>query len=184
VIRRQLAPGRARWQKPAAVLRRLRVGRGQVIAEIGSGPGFWTLRLARAAGPRGRVFAVDPEPVMLDALRRRLERAGVRNVTQVLGRADDPGLPPGSCDLILAVNTYHHFADGPAFLRRLATLLRPRGRLVNIDFARRETPVGPPVDHRVAREDFLAAARRAGLRLVAEHRFLPHQYFLVLRPRR
>jgi hypothetical protein len=56
--------------------------------------------------------------------------------------------------------------------------------VANIDFARRDTPVGPPVDHRVAREDFLRDAHRAGLALAAEHRFLPYQYFLVLRPGR
>jgi ubiquinone/menaquinone biosynthesis C-methylase UbiE len=108
----------------------------------------------------------------------------VVNVTPVLGGADDPLLPAATCALALIVNTYHHFPDGPRFLRRVARLLRPRGRIVTIDFDKRETPVGPPVEHRVAREDFLRDARKAGLRLVAEHRFLPHQYFLVLEPPR
>jgi len=182
VIRRQLAPRRPGWQKPERVLRALGLRRGQVVADVGAGPGFWTLRLARAVGPAGRVYAVDPEPVMLDALRARLGRTGVGNVTPVLGRGDDPHLPPASCDVALIVNAYHHFADGPAFLRRLARALRRGGRLANIDFDKRETPVGPPVGHRVAREAFLRDARRAGLRLVAEHRFLPYQYFVVLRP--
>jgi SAM-dependent methyltransferase len=79
------------------------------------------------------------------------------------------------------VNTYHHFPGGPRYLRRLARLLRPGGRLVNVDFHRRETPVGPPVERRIAREVFLREARRAGLRLVRELTFLPYQYGLVLR---
>lgn len=184
MIRRQLAPGRPRWQKPARVIRAIGVRRGQVVADVGAGPGFFALRLARAVGPAGHVYAVDPEAVLLDVLRDRLARSGARNVTPVLSRGDDPMLPPGSCDVALIVNTYHHFTNGAAFLRRLRRALAPGGRLVNIDFARRETPVGPPVHHRVAREAFLRAAHRAGLTLVAEHRFLPHQYFLVLRPRR
>jgi hypothetical protein len=65
----------------------------------------------------------------------------------------------------------------------LATRLRPGGRIANLDFHRREMPVGPPLEHKVAREDFLAAAEAAGLELVEEEAFLPHQYFLVLRPR-
>jgi ubiquinone/menaquinone biosynthesis C-methylase UbiE len=130
------------------------------------------------------VYAVDPEPAILDVLRDRLTAARVANVTPVLGRGDDPLLPPASCDVALMVNVLHHVDDRPGFLRRLARVLRRGGRLVNIDFARRETPVGPPLEHRVAREAFLRDARRAGLALVAEHRFLPHQYFVVLRRQR
>lgn len=85
---------------------------------------------------------------------------------------------------MLIVDTYHHFDEGPVFLRRAARALKAGGRLVNIDFAKQETPVGPPVEQRVAREDFLRDARRAGLELAAEHRFLTYQYFLVFRPRR
>jgi len=129
------------------------------------------------------VYAVDVEPRMLEALAGRLGRTRLRNVTPVLGRDDDPFLPEGSCDLILVVNTYHHFPDGPAYLSRLARALRPRGRIANVDFHRRATPVGPPVRHRVAREDVLADARRAGLALTAELDFLPYQYFLILRAR-
>lgn len=182
VIRRQLHPARPSWQKPGAVLRAIGIRCGQVVADVGAGPGFFTLRLARAVGPAGRVYAVEPEPVLLDKLRTRLRAARVRNVTPVLGLGEDPLLPPGRCDVALMVNVYHHFADGPGFLRKLARALAPGGRLVNIDFAKRETPVGPPVGHRVAREKFLRDARRAGLVLVAERRFLPYQYFLVLRP--
>lgn len=182
-LARQENPERAAWQRPAAVIRALGLRAGQVVADIGAGPGYFALRLARAVGPSGHVYAVEPEPVILDVLRDRIGAARARNVTPVLGRADDPLLPAGRCDVALIVDAYHHFPDGPAFLRRVARALRPNGRLVNIDFAKRETPVGPPVDHRVAREDFLRDARRAGLALVGEHDFLPHQYFLVLRPR-
>jgi ubiquinone/menaquinone biosynthesis C-methylase UbiE len=181
MVRRVLDPKRAAWQKPGAVVRALGLRRGQVVAEIGAGPGFFTPRLARAVGRTGHVYAVDPEPQILEMLRGRLARAGVRNVTPVLGRADDPLLPAGSCHLALIVNAYHHFADGPAILRKIVLALRRGGRLVNIDWSEGKSDVGPPPHRRVPRGTFLAAARRAGLRLVAEHRFLPYQDFLVLR---
>jgi ubiquinone/menaquinone biosynthesis C-methylase UbiE len=184
MIQRQEAPDRARWQKPNPIIRTLKLRRGEIVADVGAGPGYFTRRLARAVGSSGHVYAVDPEPAVLEVLRERLTSARVHNVTPVLGRGDDPSLPARRCDLVLLVDTYHHFDDGPAFLRRAARALRPGGRLVNIDFAKCETLVGPPVEHRVAREDFLRDARRAGLALIAEHRFLPYQYFLVLRPRR
>jgi len=180
MLKRQLDPARAAWQKPDRLVAALGLHRGQVVAELGSGPGYFTLRLARAVGPSGRVYAVDPEPAMLQALRERLERSGLRNVTPILGMGDDPLLPPGSCDLALIVNAYHHFADGRALLRRLTRALRPRGRVVNVDWALRETPVGPPLERRVAPETFIRAARGAGLRLIRARDLLPHQYFLVL----
>lgn len=179
-LRRQLAPSRAAWQRPDRVVRTLGLVRGDVIAEVGAGPGYFTARLARAVGPGGRVYALDPEPRSLDVLRHRLD--GVHNVTPVLSRDDDPMLPARSCDVVVIVNAYHHFDDGPGFLRRLVRCLKPRGRLANVDWDKRETPKGPPLDHRVSREEFLGVARRAGLALVGEHRFLPYQYFLILGP--
>lgn len=181
MIRRQLLRGRAAWQKPERVLRALGVRRGQVVADVGAGPGFWTLPLARRVGRGGHVFAVDPEPAALDALRRRLAKAGVRNVTPVLNDDASPMLPDGSCDLVLVVNVYHHFAEPAAFLKRLTRCLKPGGRLVNIDWADRDTPKGPPARRRISPAVFLRDARRAGLRLAGAHEFLPYQYFLVLR---
>lgn len=184
MVERQLDPKRASWQRPGLVVAALGLRRGHVVAEIGSGPGYFTLRLARAVGPSGRVYAVDPEPAFLEVLRHRLRRAGIRNVTPVLGLGDDPLVPSKTCDLALIVNAYHHFENGPALLRRLARALTPRGRVVNIDWDARETPVGPPPERRIAPEVFLRDARRAGLALKRTHRLLPHQYFVVLERRR
>ncbi|MGH7356004.1 MAG: class I SAM-dependent methyltransferase [Candidatus Rokuibacteriota bacterium] len=183
-LRRQLNPRRAKWQKPAALVRALGLRRGQVVAEIGAGPGYFTRRLARAVGPGGHVFAVDPEAAVLDVLRRRLARRGVRNVTPVLSREDDPLLPRGRCQVAVLINVYHHLHGAGPFLRRLVAAL-PRGaRVVNVDW-NEDSEFGPPPRRRVPRARFLRDARRAGLRLVAERRLLPHQYFLVLEvPRR
>ena len=177
------ARDRADWQRPDEVVRALGISAGETVADVGAGPGYFTLRIARAVGPAGHVYAVDVVPEMVAALRERLDRAGTGNVTPVLASDADPSLPPASCDLVLVVDTFHHFPDGPAYLRLLARALKPGGRIVNIDFHRREMPVGPPIEHKVARDDFLAAARQAGLELVDEEEFLPYQYVLVLRPR-
>jgi SAM-dependent methyltransferase len=179
-LQRQLAPRRAKWQKPSAVVRALRLRRGEVIAEVGAGPGYFTPRLARAVGASGHVYALDPEPAVLDVMRRRVKRAGVRNVTPVLSRDDDPMLPNGRCDLAVIINAYHHMHGAAAFLRRLVSRL-PRGaRVINVDW-KEDSDFGPPPKRRVPRARFLRDARRAGLTLVAERSFLPHQYFLELR---
>ena len=183
-VARMEDPARDEWQRPDEVVRALGLKKRQTVCDIGSGPGYFALRAARAVGKAGHVFAVDVEPEILGVLRERIERNGARNVTPVLALPADPLLPAGSCDVILIVNTYHHFQDGVAYLRTLRRALAPRGRIANIDFHKRELPgeLGPPLSAKVAREDFLRDAKAAGFSLAAEPTFLPHQYFLVLRP--
>jgi ubiquinone/menaquinone biosynthesis C-methylase UbiE len=176
-------PSRADWQKPDQVVQALKLRPGQIACDIGAGPGYFTFPIARAVTEAGHVYAVDVEPRMLEGLRKRLRKTSLRNVTPVLALEDDPLVPAGACDLILVVDTYHHFPSGPTYLRRLARSLRPGGRLVNIDFHKRELPVGPPLEHKVTREQFLRDAEAAGLVLAGELTFLPYQYFLVLHPR-
>ena len=175
-------PARDAWQKPAEVVAALGLRPGETACDVGAGPGYFTLRLAAAVGNAGRVYAVDVDPRILGALRDRLAASKWRNVLPVLGLPDDPLLPPAACDVALIVDTYHHFPDGPAYLRRLARSLRPSGRIVNIDYQKRPTPVGPPLDHRISRDDFVSQARAAGLTVASESDLLPHQYFVTLRP--
>jgi cyclopropane fatty-acyl-phospholipid synthase-like methyltransferase len=177
-------PGRAEWQKPDEVIRALKLGPGETLCDVGSGPGYFALRAARLLDASGWVYAEDVEASMIDALRDRVSQARLANVTPILGLPDDPLLPRSSCDVILVVNTYHLFPNGPAFLRRLAKSLKPGGRLANIDFHKRETPQGPILARRVAREAFLADAQRASYALVGEEKFLPYQYFLIFKPSR
>jgi ubiquinone/menaquinone biosynthesis C-methylase UbiE len=183
-LARMESPDRAEWQKPDQVLAALGVRAGQTVCEVGIGPGYFALRLAQKVGRRGLVYAVDVEPRVLDAFRERLVRSGLRNVLPVLALPEDPLVPAGACDLILVVNTLHHFEDKPAYLRRLARSLKPGGKLVNIDFFEHELPVGPaPAHNKVSREEFLKFVRGAKLRVLDEEEFLPYQYFFVLQPR-
>ena len=175
-------PGRAEWQKPDDVIRALNLQPGETLCDVGSGPGYFALRAARRLEKSGWVYAEDVEASMIDALRDRISQARLSNVTPILGLPDDPLLPREACDVILVVNTYHLFPNGPGFLRRLGKSLKAGGRLANIDFHRRETPQGPILARRVAREAFLADAQRAAFKLVGEEKFLPYQYFLVLKP--
>jgi ubiquinone/menaquinone biosynthesis C-methylase UbiE len=170
-------PGRDDWQRPDVVLAALGITRESVVCEIGTGTGYFSLRLAKLAA---WVYAIDVEPQLLSLLRERAASAGVKNLTPVLGLPLDPLIPPALCDLILTVNTFHHVPDKAAYLRRLRTSLRPGGRVAIIDFHKRELPVGPPVDHKLAREECLAQIHAAGLRVEREPELLPYQYFFVV----
>jgi ubiquinone/menaquinone biosynthesis C-methylase UbiE len=172
-------PARDGYQKPDEVLKALDLRRGEVVADIGSGSGYFTVRFARAVGETGRVYAVDVSPDMIRHLNRRLRDAGVRNVVPVLAEPDDPLLPDSSVDRFVVVNTWHHIEDRPAYLARLKRMLKPGGQVVHIDFDKRELPVGPPPAMKIAREELVKEMEAAGFRLAAEHALLPYQYFLV-----
>ena len=175
-------PSRAEWQQPDRVVNSLGLHPGDTACDIGAGPGYFTLRLAGGVGPTGHVYAVDVEPRILEVLRERLGGPVATNVTPVLALSDDPMLPEHLCDVILVVDTYHHFPDGPSYLARLARSLKRGGRIANVDFQKRPTPVGPPLEHRVSRDDFVRDARKANLAVASEYSFLPFQYFLILKP--
>jgi ubiquinone/menaquinone biosynthesis C-methylase UbiE len=172
-------PARDAYQKPDEVVKALALRQGEVVADIGSGSGYFTLRFARAVGDTGRVYAVDVSPDMIRHLNRRLRDAGVRNVVPVLSDPDDPLLPDASVDRFVIVDTWHHVEDQAKYLALMKRMLRPGGEVVHIDFQKRELPVGPPVGMKVAREDLVKQMEGAGFRLAAEHAFLPYQYFLV-----
>lgn len=177
-------PERVVWQKPDQVVAALGLRPGDVACDVGAGPGYFALRMARVVGPTGRVHGVDVDPRMTELLSRRAADAGLSNVRPILAPEGEQGLPPEPCAVILAVNSFHHFPERPAALARLASRLAPGGRLAVVDFHGGELPIGPPPEHRVGREDFLADARTAGLAVVREETFLPYQYFFLVAPAR
>jgi predicted methyltransferase len=172
-------PERDAYQKPDEVLKALDLRPGEVVADIGSGSGYFTLRFARAVGETGRVYAVDVSPDMIRHLNRRLRDAGLRNVVTILSDPDDPLLADASVDRFVIVDTWHHIQDQPSYLLLLKRMLKPGGQVIHIDFKKQDLPVGPPPGMKIAREDLVKQMEDAGFRLAAEHAFLPYQYFLV-----
>ena len=172
-------PARDEYSKPGEVVRALAFREGEVVADIGSGTGYFTVRFARAVGESGKVYAVDVSPEMVRHLNRRLRDEGIRNVATVLAEPGDPLLPDASVDRFVVVNTWHHIEDQPAYLEKMKRMMRPGGQVVHIDFRKTEAPVGPPLAHKIAREDLVKQMEASGFRLSAEHDFLPYQYFLV-----
>ena len=170
------------YQKPHEVLTALGLKPGEVIADIGSGSGYFTLRLAAHAGEGGRVYGVDVDPEMVRYLTRRVRDAGLRNVHVVLADPDDPLLPE-PVDRFLVVDTWHHIENQAKYLGLMRKLLKPGGQVVMIDFQKRELPLGPPLAMKIAREDLIRQMEANGFRLAKEHGFLPYQYFLVFEPK-
>ena len=176
-------PQRDAWQKPEDVLRALNLRRDEVIADIGAGSGYFTRRFASSAG---RVFAVDIDPKLVEMVRKNAPA----NVDAILAAPDDPRLPAGGVDTIFICDVLHHIgvdhgesaAKGigarAAYYQKLARALKPGGRIVIVDFYKKELPVGQPVSMKLSEEEVIAELKAAGFRVARWHDFLPHQYFV------
>ena len=167
-------PARDAWQRPEEVIRALGLASGASVADIGAATGYFPVRFAKAL-PQGRVFGVDIEPSMVEYLAERARREGISNLQAVLASPDDPKIPE-PVDLIIVVDTYHHLADRSAYFRRLATSLKPGGRVAIIDF-KPESKMGPM--EKLAPSQVLGELAEAGYSLVAQPALLPEQYFLI-----
>jgi SAM-dependent methyltransferase len=173
-------PDREAWQKPDQVMDALHIADGTVVADLGAGGGWFTVRLARRVGPNGKVYAVDVQQLMLEAIRRRVQRDGYTNVIPVLGAYTDPQLPDDArTDAVLIVDAFHEMEDPILLLRNVARTLKPLGRIGIIDYRLGEGGPGPDMGERVPPSVVVAGAAAAGLRLVEEHTFLKYQYFLI-----
>ena len=169
-------PERDAWQKPHQVIEALALKPGAVVADLGAGTGYFSVRLARMV-PKGTVYAVDVEPDMVKYLGQRAAREKLKNMIAVAAAPGDARLP-AKADLVLLVDVYHHIGERERYFRALADSLNPGGRLAVIDF-RLDSQRGPPRDARVAPERVKAELKAAGYTLAAQHAFLPDQYFLV-----
>jgi len=165
-------PDRGEWQMPERVIETLRLREGDVVADIGAGTGYFSRRFARQVA---HIYAEDVDPEALSFLRRE----ALANVTVVPGKPENPMLPPNSCNVVFICDVLHIVKKRYVFLNNVVPALKRGGKVVIIDFYRRELPVGPPLwaslSEQEVKEDFLKAAFRLDKQLT----FLPYQYFLI-----
>jgi len=179
-------PSRDAWQLPSEVVTSLKLREGNVVADIGTGSGYFVPYLSKAVGASGRVFATDIQPEMLAYVQRKISELDLRNVTTVLSQEADTRLEPASVDLALMVDVYHELGSPAPLLSNIHAVLKPNGRLTIIDFkANSESDrVGPPLSHRVPKDRLIAEVERSGFTLVESIDLLPYQYFLVFSGKR
>jgi SAM-dependent methyltransferase len=169
-------PARDQWQMPTRVVDTLQLKPGQIVADVGAGTGYFTVRLAKSpAAPK--VYAVDIEPSMVEYVKQRALRDGLKNVVAVQAGADRTNLPE-PVDLVLIVDTYHHIPNRVAYFTALKAGLKPGARLAIVDF-RKGAPSGPPEEFRFTPDQISAELANAGFSLQTSHDFLPRQIFLV-----
>ena len=175
-------PDRAAWQKPDLIMDALKIADGAKVADIGAGSGFFTVRLARRVGPNGVVYAEDIQQPMLESIKRRVNREGLKNVITRLGTDTDPNLPKTALDAVLVVDVYQEVEEESSriqFLRRLAEALKPNGRIGIVNYKPGEGGPGPEPQRRLDRPVVEGEVRASGLRVV-DSANLPFQYLLVV----
>ena len=156
----------------------LGIGEASVVADLGAGGGWFTIRLAHRVGPNGKVFAEDIQPEMIESIRRRVERENITNVHPVLGTPTNPNLKE-PVDAVLIVEAYYEMEAPEVLLRNVAKALKPTGRVGIVEHTKNGGGPGPPMEERVDPERIIRDATAAGLRLHARPNFLRYQYLLV-----
>lgn len=165
--------GRDEWQQPERVVADLGLAPGARVADLGSGGGYFTFRLAGAVGPAGRVYAVDVDAGMTEHVAGEAAERGLANVATVLAATDDPKLPE-RVDLVFNCNTYHHLESRVAYFQTVRErYLAPGGRVAIVEFKPEK------FSHSTARETIDEEMSAAGFRLVKDFDYLERQHFLV-----
>ena len=165
-------PARDEWQKPREVVEALGLKPAETIADIGAGTGYFSRRFAHHAAT---VYAVDIDAKLLAIA----ANSGAKNLTAILAAPDDPRLPDASVDTIFFCDVLHHIDNRPAYYAKLAKALKPGGRIVMIDFFKKELPIGPPVAMKLSEDEVIGEMKPAGFKLAKRVELLKYQYFLI-----
>jgi ubiquinone/menaquinone biosynthesis C-methylase UbiE len=173
-------PEREAEEQPEKALDALNLKPGMVVADIGAGVGYMSLRMARRVGPSGKVYANDLQPPMLDLLRQNAAKAGIGNIVTVVGDVADPKLPANTMDLVLLVDVYHEFSQPQQMLRKIRETLKPDGRLVLLEYRAEDPNVPIIAEHKMTVGQVKTELEAEGLVLQPVIETLPRQHILIL----
>jgi SAM-dependent methyltransferase len=173
-------PERESEEAPEAALDAIGITKGMVIADIGAGTGYFTLRMARRVGPEGKVYGNDIQPEMLEKLRANAAHENLTNVQTVLGGEADPKLPAGKLDLALMVDVYHELSRPQEMLRAIRASLKPDGRLVLLEYRKEDPKIPIRPEHKMSVAEVKAELEPEGFVLGPPIETLPRQHILIL----
>ena len=173
-------PEREQEENPEGALDALRIRPGMVVADVGAGTGYMSLRLARRVGPSGKVYANYLQPEMLRRLRENAAKAGLGNIVTVQGEEADPKLPAGQMDLVLLVDVYHEFSKPREMIDKIRESMKPDGRLVLLEYRKEDPNVPIREEHKMTVGEVKAELEPQGFVLSKVIETLPRQHILIL----
>ncbi len=171
-------PTRRGREDPETLWDRTGLAPGMTVVDVGAGTGYYDWSASDRVGATGCVYAVDVSPELVALVRERARAQGRRNVRAVRSRPDRIPLPGRVADRVLLANLLHGVA--PTTVREAVRLLRPGGRLLDVDWAKRPTPNGPPVEHRLSATEARRALEAYGLRALTTAPHGPEHYVVIL----
>ncbi len=174
-------PDRPLSEDPQGLWKRAGLASGMTVVDIGAGSGFYTFPASDRVGPTGRVYAVDVSSELVEMIRERAKARHRSNIEAIGSLPNRVPLPDGLADRVLLANVLHGVP--PETVAEAVRLLRPEGRLVNVDWKKESTPGGPPVEHRLAATEARRILERYDLRTVATWELGPYHYALMLERR-
>ena len=172
-------PERMLWLPPTEVIDTLALKPGEVIADVGAGTGYFSIRLARAALPGGRVYAVDVQREMLSLLKKKRDQHFLSNLQLVHADAIATKLPDASIDLVFMANVWHEFDAHNAVLRESIRILKPCGRIAILDWRPDVEPEhGPPLEHRLSASETKAELMIVGFSQIGQRHVGPYSWLV------
>ena len=142
------SPARVNELSPALTLKRIGLKEGDVFCDIGSGPGIFTVEAAKIT--RNTIYAIDTSDDMLRIVAGKIEEQGLDNISLIKPDGYSYPIASGECDIVLLSTVFHEVDDTDALMKEISRILKPHGKLVIIECHKKETPMGPPVGHRIS----------------------------------
>jgi ubiquinone/menaquinone biosynthesis C-methylase UbiE len=172
-------PEREMEEQPSKLIDALKFKPGQVVADIGAGSGYHSLRIAKLVAPGGKVYAVDIQKEMLDIIKGKMKKHEVTNIVPVLGTISDPKLPAESIDLILMVDVYHEFSHPYEMTVAMLKALKKGGKLVFVEFRLEDPNVPIKLVHKMTEKQVLKEMAIHSVQHVQTIGTLPWQHVII-----
>jgi SAM-dependent methyltransferase len=174
-------PERMAEERPDLLLKGIGLRSGEVVADIGAGSGYLSWRMAETVGPRGKVYANDIQPEMLDLLARNMAAHHTTNFEAVLGTLTDARLPTNSIDLVIMVDVYHEFDHPYEMMQSIVRALKPGGRVAWVEYRGEDADVPIKPLHKMTEAQVRKEAALLPLRWVQSVETLPRQHILIFK---
>ena len=175
---------RRQQHNPETVLMEAWVMEGMTMADLGSGPGFFTLPMAQMTGEKGLVYAVDGCQSMLNGLKENIAKSEVNPSIIKIVKSDlcHTGIPKESVDLVLFANVLHEVADKKAFFQEVRRISKPTAYIVDVDWKKVQTEHGPPFEMRLSEEEATKALEENRFCVIKQVDVGPFHYELICKP--
>ena len=155
------------WHHPEISLESICLRSGMTFMDVGCGYGFFTIPAASIVGEKGKVYAVDVEASSIDRLKREANEKGLKNIHAEVGAAEETVFCDACTDVVFYSTVLHDFRDPAKVLRNAKRMLKPSGKLVNLDWKKKPTEFGPPLQIRVSEEQAANLIKQAGFTIIS-----------------